>query len=148
MDLINNLIEEEKTLLNRLELVQAMLKSYGVSSGSSESVPLKNRGVFPTKARPDKQVLWLFENALSKGLKLKDVQVAYDERIGNDSKSIENTSRKLKREGKLIIVKYNNKHIYSYWGLPSWVNENDFKEAYKPDMDLLPEITASEVVRK
>lgn len=148
MAFIEKLIEEEKALQTRLELVRATLKGYGVVVGNN-STPSYSKGVFPSKGRPEKQLIWLFENQLSQGLKLKEAQQKFNEQLGSDAVNIDNTARRLKKEGKLVIVKYNGKHIYSFWGLPSWIgSDEDFKDQYKPDMELLPEITSSEVVRK
>lgn len=151
MDFLDGLIAEEKALQTRLDLVRATLLAYGVSIETSQgriAIPSIGKGVFPSKATIEKQLIWLFENQLTNGLKLKEVQQIYNELVGSDSKNIENTARRLKREGKLILVKYNRKHLHSYWGLPSWVEGNGFKNKHKPDMELLPEITSSEVVTK
>ena len=55
--------------------------------------------------------------------------------------------RELKKLGKVVKVKYNGRHDFSYWGLPEWTTENDFKEAYYPENDFINKSTA-EIERK
>lgn len=143
MDFLEGLIQEEKALQTRLELIRATLLAYGVSSEN-----VTGKSIFPSKATVEKQLIWLFENQLSQGLKLKEVQEVYNELLGSDSNKVDNTARRLKREGKLVIVKYNGKNLHSYWGLPTWIEKNDFKNSHKPDMDLLPDIIKSEVIKE
>lgn len=154
MDLIEDLIKKREDLFKQVEAIDTVLRIYGyagsdykVNEISSNNVNV-SKGVFPTKARVDKQLLWLFENFLKKGLKLKEVQEKFNELLGNDGTNIDNYARKLKKAGKLVIVKYNDKHLHSYWGHPDWIDGNDFKQEYKPDFEFLPEIISSEVIRE
>lgn len=147
MNFVEELIKEESALVQRLELVRATIKAYGAEASESNKSNI-NPGAFPTKARTDKQLLWIFENSLSKGLKLKELQEKYNSLLGNDSVNIDNVARRLKREGKLVIVKYNDKNLLSYWGLPSWIDGDNFKEVHLPDAEALPEITSSHVFRE
>lgn len=152
MDVIEDLIEKRKDVLKQLEAIDTVLKIYGFEGSdykfnsdlSSSSVGSSK--VFPSKATREKQVLWIFENKLTKACKLRDVQDTYNELVGNDKVSIDNTARKLKKESKLLFVRYNEKNVLSFWGHPSWIMGSDFKKEHKPDLDLLPDITFSQVM--
>ena len=150
---IDDLIAKRKDLFKEVEAIDTVLRIFGHKADdyifdSKNTNDSSNSKIFPTKARNDKQILWIFENVINKGLKLTEFQRIFNEHIGNDSIKIDNKARKLKKEGKLILVKYNDKHIHSFWGLPSWIEGNDFKQEYRPDADLLPEVISSEVVRE
>lgn len=155
MNTINDLIEKRKDLFKKLEAIDVVLKmfeykadDYIFDGNNVDKNELSNSKVFPTKTRLDKQILWIFENSLTRGLKLTEFQRIFNEHIGNDSTKIDNKARQMKKEGKLLLVKYNNKHIHSFWGLPTWIDGNDFMLAHKPSEEQLPEITSSEVIRE
>lgn len=155
MDVIDDLIEKRKDLFKQVQAIDTVLKIYGYKAedynfDSSDNTvnELSNPKVFPTKTRLDKQILWIFENSLTRGLKLTEFQKIFNEHIGNDGIKIENKARHMKKDGKLVLVKYNSKHIHSFWGLPSWIEGNDFAPAHKPNEEQLPEITNSEVIRE
>lgn len=150
MEVIDNLIEKRKDILNQLEAIDTVLKIYGYQGSDyhynkTEPTP-QNIGVFPFKATKEKQILWIFENRINKACKLKDIQKAYNEASGKTDVNIDNTARKLKKDSKLVFVQYNDKNLLSFWGLPTWLEGDDFKEQYKPDMESLPDIVKSVVM--
>ena len=168
-ELIKQLLEEKRFLLKRLDAINTLLISYKEKSKRNldpnhpfnlAGTELKRIGInlksainFPLFGRKDKQVLWLFENWFAKGVKLIDVQNRYNELCGFDESGkeirIDNVVRNLKRDGKLVVVKYNSSNKLSFWGHPSWVGEVDFLENRKPSEEFLPISTyTSEVVRK
>jgi hypothetical protein len=154
--LINELLKEKEILLERIEAVNRFLLAYGYKDDKKKSVtpaaleenfnPLTGyqyvRKDFPIDGRKDNQVLWLFNNHFDKGIKLNELQSKYNELKGFDDKGdeirIDNTARRLKRESKLVVVKYNNSNKNAFWGLPEWIENNDFKEEYRPDKNKLP----------
>jgi hypothetical protein len=150
MDVIDELVEKRKDVLKQLEALDTVLKIYGFNGSdyhfNNKDLDTTNSKVFPTKATRAKQVLWIFENKISKACKLKDIQKTYEELAGSDKVNIQNTARKLKKESKLLFVRYNEKNVLSFWGHPSWIDGNDFKNEYKPDMESLPDIKISEVM--
>lgn len=152
MELIEDLIEKRKDILKQLEAIDTVLKIYGFENSNynfaSDSISsgIGSTKVFPSKATKEKQVLWIFENRLTKACKLKDVQETYNELVGSDKVNIDNTARKLKKESKLLFVRYNKKNVLSFWGHPSWISGNDFKKEYQAELELLPDITFSEVM--
>ncbi len=104
---------------------------------------------FPRLAKTDKQLLWLFENYFKKGVKFSEIQNEFNMFVGKKQR-VDNIARRLKREGKLVVVKYNNSNKLSYWGLPSWINElnNDFTQINTPSKEKLPhDIYEKKVVR-
>jgi len=136
----NELAKNYSKISNPEKLKEIKIKKY-----LNESEAIKN---FPLLARKDKQLLWLFENYLGCGTKLQDVQYHMNMLSGKLIR-IDNVARRLKREGKLVVVKYNGANNLSFWGLPEWVLINDFKNEYKPKENYLPlEIYKKEVVRK
>lgn len=159
--LVDALIKERDTLKEKINAIEVLLSSYGYNS---KKVVFKNIpetptisqepsneyivSGFPKNGRKDQQVLWLFNNYLTKGLKLKDLQDVYDQFNKDDEGvRIDSVCRRLQREGKLIIVKYNNSNKDSFWGLPEWAEGNDFREENKPEISKLPvDITYSEVI--
>ncbi|TJY37711.1 hypothetical protein [Pontimicrobium aquaticum] len=121
------------------------IKEIKIKNLFNESEAVKN---FPSLARKDKQLLWLFENYLGRGTKLHDVQYHMN-MLSGSVKRIDNVARRLKKQGKLVVVKYNGANNLSFWGLPEWVLSNDFKHEYKPKEKYLPiDINKKEVVRK
>lgn len=153
MNVIDDLIRKRKDLLKQIQAVDTVLSMYGHKSNDlilEDSKALENDStnskIFPSKARLEKQILWVFENSITKALKLTEFQKIFNEHIGNDRVKIDNKARHMKKEGKLVLVKYNGKHINSYWGLPAWIDGNDFAPVHKPNENQLPEIIKSEVI--
>lgn len=153
MALIEELLKERKSLQNRIEAIDLLLDSYGYGKNKqipmpfSESKNTYKENEFPLKARKDKQVMWIFENVLKNAVKLDDIQNKFDELNNSDKVVIKNIARRLKKEGQLAIVKYNGLNKASFWGLPSWIDNNDFKKEYRPNENLLPfTIEKTEVV--
>lgn len=149
-DFIKRLVEEKKKVEGTLNAITVLLESYGVKDNSSVSNIISkldeiNDEVFPIKQRKDKQILWLFNNVFTGAIKIGEIKEVFQKYSGNEDR-IDNVVRRLKRENKLKLVKYNENNILSYWGLPNWVGEKDFLAEFKPDQDLLPEIISSEVV--
>lgn len=150
---IDDLIEKRKELFKEVEAIDTVLRLFGhkaddyiFDAKQSPNPETSNPKVFPTKTRLDKQILWIFENSISRGTKLKEVQRIFNEHMGNDSINIDSRARIMKTEGKLLVVKYNGKHVHSFWGLPSWIEGNDFKATHKPEEEFLPsDITSSEI---
>ena len=149
MDVIEDLIEKRNDLFKQVEAIDTVLKIYGYNGKDSRSNldldSLSNSKIFPTKVTLDKQILWIFNNSINKALKLTEFQKIFNEHIGKDSIRIDNKARQLKKDGKLVLVKYDGKNILSFWGLPSWIEGNDFKAEHKPGEDSLPYVTTSEV---
>ena len=160
MEFVDQLKHEKESLLKRVSAINLLLESYGVKSENqkeSEELfpiqqnesPSKRGSVFPINGRRDKQVLWLFENHLPTAVKLNKAQDEYRkivEEYGGRAEKISNVARRLKKEGRLVVVKYNNMNTASFWGLPSWIEDNDFKPEFKPDESQLPlEVHSSEV---
>jgi hypothetical protein len=155
MDVIEDLIKKRKDLFKQVEAIDTVLKIYGVnvldnkflSNDAEINVGDDATKIFPIKSKPATQVLWLFKNSIKHSIKLKEVQELFNKYSGSNDKRIDNVARRLKRDKKLVIVKYNEKNLLSFWGLPEWVGENDFKQEFKPEEESLPdEILNSEVV--
>ncbi|TPG38382.1 hypothetical protein [Flavobacterium pectinovorum] len=152
MEIIDNLIDKRKDVIKQLEAIDTVLKLYGyVASdykfnGTEAEPQSQNSAVFPSKATREKQILWIFENKITKACKLKDIQNVYNELRGKDDVNIDNTARKLKKESKLLFVQYNDKNLLSFWGLPTWIVNDDFKDEHKPDMEGLPDVVKSVVM--
>lgn len=164
MNFVDQLKNEKESLLKRVKAINLLLESYGIgtedSDTSSELFPvnlkekLPSKGsspVFPINGRRDKQILWLFENHFDSAVKLKKVQDQYEDIVkeyGGRAEKITNVARRLKKKGRLVVVKYNNMNTASFWGFPSWIEGNDFKKEFRPDESELPiDIQSSEVTR-
>jgi|SRR6218665_1625049 len=145
MNFLEEAKKEEAILLEKLAIVKNVIAYWGNGQNFSTNESISGL-VFPSKSSKEKQIIWLFENKISHAIKLKSVQDLYNEHVGNDKTNIDNLVRRLKKESKLSFVKYNGKNILSFWGLPSWIEGNDFKVDYKPDPESLPEIISSEVI--
>jgi hypothetical protein len=147
---IDELIEKRKDLFKQVEAIDTVLKIFGHKAedyifDNNTVENNSNSKVFPIKARLEKQILWVFENVITKGMKLKEVQKIFNEYVSTPV-SIDNKSRSLKSEGQLIVVKYNDKHVHSFWGLPSWIEGTDFKAEHRPEEASLPNnVTSSEI---
>jgi hypothetical protein len=146
MNLVDELKKERTELQRRIDAIDVLLNVYGVVS--TNVVAEEKHGVnFPRGGRTDKQILWLFENHFNKAVRMNEINTAYNTYNGTVGESVDNVTRRLKKEDNLVMVKYNGTNKLTFYGLPSWIDDNDFKEQYKPDEDDLPlgEIT-SEVV--
>lgn len=155
MDVIEDLIKKRNDLFKQVEAIDTVLEIYGFNASNSKleshKVDLLNVStsskIFPIKAKAATQVLWLFKNTFTHSIKLREVQNSYDDYTGSKNVRIDNVARRLKKDKKLVIVKYNGKNILSFWGLPEWIDGNDFKLEFKPDAESISdEITISEVV--
>jgi len=150
MEVIENLIEKRKDVLKQLEAIDTVLKLYGYVGTdykfNNTEATTQTSNVFPSKGTREKQVLWIFENKISRACKLKELQTVYNELRGKDDINIDNTARKLKKDSKLIFVQYNSKKLLSFWGLPTWLEGDDFKEEHKPEADGLPDLVTSIVM--
>ncbi|AXG73301.1 hypothetical protein DVK85_03275 [Flavobacterium arcticum] len=146
MDTKEDLIRKRHELLKRAELISLVLQAeYGEVVDSKPNVIFDSsiNGVFPMKGGTVKQILWLFENVFSKSVKLKEVVEKLEEYKGENIK-IDNLVRRMRTDKKLVMVKYENKQILSWWGKPEWINGNDFDKEYKSDD--APETDIKEVV--
>ncbi|CAL68053.1 hypothetical protein [Christiangramia forsetii] len=111
------------------------------SGGSGSSIMDVTVNKFPMHLKKDRQILWLFENNFEQGVTLSTVQKSFDYYVGDDYKGnrkVGNVMRRLKREGRLIFVQYNNQNKASFWGLPEWVDDKGFKDDYRPSEHELP----------
>lgn len=154
MDFLQKLFEERKRLHDTIDAINLLIHTYGADVKdtinqsdciSSKSTLGNDDKIFPVKAKKDKQILWLFDNVIENAVKISEVNEIYQKYSGNNDR-VNNVARRLKELGKLKVVKYNNSNTLSFWGLPSWIEENDFLEEFKPHVDSLPiEINNSEV---
>lgn len=92
----------------------------------------------------DAQILYVL-NALNKATRLSELAKVYKETLST-GKNIDNGIRRLKAQGSVVVVKYNNVNRYSYWGLAEWADKEigDFKPQYKPELDIV--VTDSEII--
>lgn len=111
------------------------------TSNNNNNNPVKNNSdnllspQFPAKGRSENQIGFLFDNLINKGVQMADIKKIYDKCIfqtGGEAKRVDNAVRKMVRLGKLIQVKYNENNKECYYGLPSWLGEEDFKADRKP----------------
>jgi hypothetical protein len=150
--LTDALLKEREALIERIKAIDVILSPYGYdfenkldNAKKSAKKALDIIGEpknFPINGRKDKQVLWLFNNHFDKGIKLNELQSKYNELKGLDDKGeeirVDNTARRLKRESKLAVVKYNKSNKNAFWGLPEWIENDDFNDEYRPDKNKLP----------
>ena len=133
----DSLIDLRNILNNKILNIVDTIESYGFDEKGNNIKSAKELNVidvvdnvdlwnsFPRQAGADKQLFWLFENYFKKGVKINELQHQFNLFTG-DKKRIDNVARRLKREGRLVVVKYNNSNKLSYWGLPNWIRKNDF----------------------
>ena len=87
----------------------------------------------------DIQVYSLFEKGLIKyAARRSELQETF-EREFQSNKNVGAGLPRLKKSGKLIMVRYNGQKGYSFWGLPQWIENNQFKDEFKPERKYLPE---------
>lgn len=152
MDFIESLLKEKEILLKRLEYIDATLMKL-----MKNEVPEKLEeshfqvNTFPISEKRPEKVLWLFQNVFKTGVRSFQIQEAFNQfnglsSTGNEIK-LEGTLRGLKKSGKLVIVKYNQSNKLSFWGLSEWIEDNDFKNEYKPLEYLPDEIENIEVIK-
>ncbi|WP_299519532.1 hypothetical protein [Winogradskyella sp.] len=167
-ELIDELIKAKDDLVNfrnsineKISYLVDVIESYGYDEKGNNIRSATNLTVkdvldqseawknFPQVATKEAQLMWLFENFFNKGIKLSEVQKHYDN-LSSKKGRIDNVARRLKKEGRLVVVKYNRSNKMSFWGLPLWIKENkDFRLQHKPNENLLPlDIFDTKVVRK
>lgn len=151
MDFLQTLLSERDRLQETLKAINILINTYGtnerelVIKNDINASKISDESVFPVKARKDKQILWLFNNVIDKSLKISEVNEIYQKYSGNVDK-VNNVARRLKESDKLKVVKYNKSNTLSFWGLPSWIEESDFKEQFRPNADSLPnDVEISEI---
>lgn len=150
MDFKDQLIAERHSLQQRIDAINIALQAYGVStdqvlSSDSESKAISN--IFPIRGSREKKIQWILSEYFKRSVRLPEIQKAYDDHNGTES-SIDNFCRNLKKEGKLVFVKYNGRNKLCYWGLPEWIEGNNFAESRMTDDPELPKIFSSEIQGK
>ena len=131
-------IEAEQSILNdKINALNALKKLL------PPKVELSNDGEEQTA---DNQIMSLFEDKIRYAVRRSELQALFEMEF-NSNKNVGAGLPKLKRTGKLKMVRYNGQKGFSFWCLPSWIEGNDIKEGYKPAKNLLPEkIFKSEIV--
>lgn len=147
MDTREDLINMRNNLLRRANLINEVLYfefgeiSDNALSNHKESPEIN---IFPIKSSLEKQILWLFDNVFKKSVKLREVQVKLSF-FKNQIIKPDNAVRKLRKQGKLVMVTYDEKAISSWWGKSEWVSKNDFKNEFRSNDS--PETLISKVIR-
>ncbi len=155
MKFIESLEKEKYLLLDRLIYLDELIKEFkAYDSNTLNEIfnAVKNKRGFPISGKKSQKVLWLFENVFKTGQKFLQIQEAFNEYNGLDEYDnqikLEGTVRGLKTSGKLAVVKYNKSNKLSFWGLTDWVDDNGFKDEYKPKEEFLPTtIESIEVIK-
>ncbi|CAA0208092.1 hypothetical protein [Tenacibaculum maritimum] len=147
MEFIESLLKEKELLLKRLEYIDAtLMRLYRNESPNKIEENYFDINTFPISERNPQKVLWLFQNVFKTGLRSFQIQEAFNQFNGLSSNGkeikLEGTLRGLKKSGKLVIVKYNQSNKLSFWGLSDWVNDDGFKDEYKP-LEYLPNLIES-----
>lgn len=95
----------------------------------------------------DTQIMALFEKGIIKrAIRRSELQEIFESEY-NTKKNVGAGLPKLKKCGKLIMLRYNGQKGYSFWGLPSWVQNNQFIKGCDPESKYLPErILKSEII--
>jgi hypothetical protein len=145
-------ISNKKTALVELKKMigeesLAVLDSYDKSLLTSSLESSINKP-FPINSRADKKILYLFQNVFQAGMRMSQIQDAMEKYNGSPLR-VDNTVRRMKDDGSLSAVKYNNQNKMTFWGLNDWINfdEKDFKSTYKPSEDELPlNMTSSDLI--
>lgn len=143
MEFIESLLKEKELLLKRLEYIDAtLMRLYKNESPVRLEENQFQVNTFPISEKRPEKVLWLFRNVFRTGVRSFQIQEAFNQFNGLSSKGkeikLEGILRGLKRSGRLVIVKYNQSNKLSFWGLSEWVEDNDFKDEYKP-LEYLPD---------
>lgn len=146
MNLIDELRKERAVLQIRIDAIDVLLNAYDTSMKTSPVQSEENS--FPRSGRTDKQIIWLFENYFKRAVRMAEINTAYNKYNGTVDDKVDNVARRLKKEDTLAMVKYNGMNKLTFYGLPTWLEKDNFKEEYRPDENELPvgEIT-SEVVK-
>jgi len=153
MDLIDELNKQRSVLIENIKAIDTLLAFYRGSRDSGQivnstkeiyQIPIED-GVFPITGTKEKQIMWLFKNKFTQVVKISEMKEMYKVFSGKDDR-IDNTARRMKREGKLVLIKYNDNNILSYWGLPSWIEDGELMKDYEPDFDKLPDIQKKEIL--
>lgn len=103
---------------------------------------------FPINGNTDKKIIYLFKEVFQKGQRMSEIQNTLNKYNGSELRA-DNVVRRMKDNGQLFAVRYNNQNKMSFWGLKDWINfdEEEFKESYKPkDSELPLNVTHSEVL--
>ncbi len=124
--------KEIEKLKVRVEVIDDMITKY---SGNTY-VAYADESVKVTITNRDNLILNLF-NSIGRCMRLPDVERHYRTQH-EDSKPITNICRRLRNEGHLVVVKYNSNNKLSFWGLPTWLEDSNFKSEYGPDRNELP----------
>ena len=106
--------------------------------------------LFPIKGRKDQKIMYLFNNVITNGIVMSEIQLLFNEYNGKPE-NVANVVRRLKNEGRLSAIKYNNQNKSTFWGLSNWINdvEENFKKEFKPNEGKLPiEIKQTEIIGK
>lgn len=134
----SEILKEQHALNEKIEALAALKKLLPDNiQFSGETSYLENA---------DTQIMSLFEKGIIKrAIRRSELQQIFELEY-NTKKNVGAGLPKLKKSGRLIQIRYNGQKGYSFWGLPYWVEGNEFKEGFTPEIKYLPEkITKFEI---
>lgn len=140
MDIIKDLIAKKNALVKQIEAINIVLDMYNITETTQDIKDIIPTGsVIPISGFPkgesiESQIVWLFANVLKKATKMPDVVKAYKDISGKNT-NISMEIRNLKKDNKLIKVTYNKYNNSTFWGLPEWADDEDYKPEYISDND-------------
>ena len=133
-------IDKEQRVLNeKIEALNALKKLLPDNiQFSGETSYLENA---------DTQIMSLFEKGtIKRAIRRSELQQLFESEY-NTKKNVGAGLPKLKKSGKLIMVRYNGQKGNSFWGLPEWIENDQFRNEFKPERKYLPEnITKFEII--
>lgn len=131
-EIIKGLKEQALEVEETLKAIRTLINRYDSSYTSSISTdpPINNGYTLPT-AKVEDKILHFMKNYLKKPAKMPDIETQFNS-LRSKSGLIVNTARGMKKEGILTSIKYNKSNRQVYWGLPEWLDGNDYKPEFRP----------------
>lgn len=132
--ILRSMIDQYSKGLHASDQTSETLLGDGVISrnGTSESTDSD----FPIHGRSDNQISYIVQT-VGRGMRIPEIQKEYTRLTGSE-RNIRTIVHRMKDMGLLVLVKYNNVNTQSYYGLPEWLGEKDYKDDYKPPRAMLP----------
>ncbi|MCK0190968.1 hypothetical protein [Arenibacter sp. F20364] len=91
----------------------------------------KSSNGFPTKGNREAKIKFIFKNIFQRAVRMSELEDKYTE-LNKEYHKLVNVMRRMKDEGTVLSVRYNKQNTLTFWGLSEWIEENDFKDQYKP----------------
>lgn len=162
---LSELYVERVELLERIETISTLIKFFEDKYNNSHAMEGKEPSYLPKATNTlqfdstnhggsnyifegiEEDILYILSEVIKKCALISDIQSVYNGLFGSQ-KNIGSYLRKLKREKKVIAIRYNRINQLTYWGTPEMLNvyKTDFDQEFKQGHTLSKPLKSIEIL--